>query len=194
MRIIPIQSGVAFTMRKGQFLKITDIKGEQVSDLVCFNQVDIMEHLSTAKTMDFEESILVTKGNYLWSNRGNKMLKIMEDTNGRNDMLLAPCSQQTFSIMYGIDKPHPSCLANLQRNLAPFNIHPDNVPCALNVFMNVQFDLNGQLKVLPPTSKSGDYVLLETMMDLVIGMTACSAPDSNGGTFKEIGYEIKDAR
>jgi len=104
MNIIEKQSGVAFKISKGSLLKIIDISGKQVSDVVFFNSMDVRESFSAGKTMDFEERILITKDNYLWSNRGRRMMKVMEDTNGRNDVLLAPCSQQTFEIMYGIRK------------------------------------------------------------------------------------------
>jgi uncharacterized protein YcgI (DUF1989 family) len=30
-------------------------------------------------------------------------------------------------------------------------------------------------------------------MDLVVGLTACSAPDSNGGSFKPIDYRVEHA-
>jgi len=190
MKIIEIQSGAAFKIKKGDKLRVTDISGMQVSDIVCFNSVDSRECFSAGKTMDFEESILISAGNYLWSNRGNQMMKIVEDTNGRNDVLLAPCSQQTFEIMYDIDTPHPSCQNNLSKNLKHFGIDADDIPTAFNAFMNVQFDQQGKLNVLPPTSISGDYIVLEALMDLIIGMTACSAPDSNGGSFKTIGYEL----
>ena len=86
------QSGVAFKIKSGQKLKVIDPLGGQVSDMVLFNEHDAREKLSSGKTMDFEETILITTGNHLWSNRGKRMMKILEDTNGRNDFLLAPCS------------------------------------------------------------------------------------------------------
>ena len=58
--------------------------------------------------------------------------------------------------------------------------------------MNVQFDEAGKLSVEAPLSKAGDYVLFEAQMDLIVGLTACSAEDSNGGTFKPIKFEILD--
>lgn len=184
------QSGAAFTIQKGQKLKVIDPKGMQVSDMVIFNADDVREKLSSGKTLDFEESILITEGNHLWSNRSNQMMKILEDTNGRNDFLLAPCSPETFKIMYDHNGYHPSCFENLYTNLEPYNIAPDDVPNAFNVFMNVQFDSEGKLSVLPPLSKAGDYVLFEAQMDLIVALTACSAEDSNGGSFKPIHYEI----
>ena len=190
IRKIPKQSGIAFQIKKGQTLKVIDPEGEQVSDMVLFNRSDIREKISSGKTFDFEESILLSKGNVLWSNRSNKMMKIIEDTNGRNDFLLAPCSPETFKIMYDYSGYHPSCFENLYTNLEPFGIGPDDIPTAFNIFMNVDFDAQGKLSVLPPTSKPNDNVTFLALMDLIVGLTACSAEDSNNRSFKPIHYEI----
>ncbi len=184
------QTGASFKLKKGQKLKVIDILGAQVSDMVLFNEDALSEKISSGKTMDFEETILLSKNNFLWSNRGNKMMKILEDTNGRNDFLLAPCSPKTFEIMYEHEGYHPSCHQNLYDNLVEFGISEDEIPTAFNIFMNVQFASDGKLSVEKPTSKAGDYVIFEALMDLVVGLTACSAEDSNGGTFKPIGYKI----
>ncbi|HET8859524.1 MAG TPA: urea carboxylase-associated family protein [Marivirga sp.] len=189
-QIIEKQSGISFQIKKGQHLKVTDPLGGQVSDMVLFNQYDIREKISSGKTFDFEETILINSGNFLWSNRSNKMMQILEDTNGRNDFLLAPCSPATFRIMYGVDTFHPSCFKNLEKHLQQHGINSDDIPTAFNIFMNVQFDEDGNLSVEPPLSKAGDYVLFEAHMDLIVGLTACSAEDSNGGTFKPIKFEV----
>lgn len=184
------QTGTAFHLKKGDFLKVIDPAGQQVSDMVLFNSMDIDEKISSGKTLDFEETLLITKGHHLWSNRSNKMMRIVEDTNGRNDFLLAPCSPETFQIMYNNPDYHPSCFENLSKNLAPFEILPDNIPTAFNIFMNVKFTLEGKLIVEPPTTKAGDYIIFEALMDLVVGLTACSAEQSNNYSFKPIQWEI----
>ncbi|MGY5849018.1 DUF1989 domain-containing protein [Salegentibacter sp. F14] len=184
------QSGAAFLIKKGQKLKVMSPEAEQVSDMVLFNGKDTREKLSSGKTLDFEESILISKGNFLWSNRSRKMMEILEDTNGRNDFLLAPCSPETFKIMYDYKGYHPSCFENLYRNLEEFGIEPDDIPTAFNIFMNVQFDSKGKLRVDPPLNKAGDYLLFEAKTDLIVGLTACSAEDSNHGSFKPIHFEI----
>lgn len=185
------QSGKAFIINKGDILTVKDPMGQQVSDMVLFNRHDHGEKISSGKTLDFEESILLSTGNSLWSNRSRKMMKIIADTNGRNDFLLAPCSKETFEIMYSYPGYHPSCLENLTKNLAPMGITQDDIPTAFNIFMNVQFDPAGKISVLPPTSKAGDYVQFEAQIDLLVCLTACSAEDSNGGTFKPIEYHVK---
>ncbi|MCK0159157.1 DUF1989 domain-containing protein [Allomuricauda sp. F6463D] len=187
---IPKQSGTAFLLKKGDNLKIIDPLGEQVSDMVLFNAQDKRESISSGKTFDFEESILLTTGNTLWSNRSNKMMSIVEDTNGRNDFLLAPCSPETFKIMYDNPAYHPSCFENLYSSLKHFGLLPDDIPTAFNIFMNVEVYPNGKLRVKAPLSKAGDHILFEAKMDLIVGLTACSAEDSNNGTFKPIDYQI----
>lgn len=190
MQVINPQSGTAFILKKGQRLKVVDPQGEQVSDMVLFNAADKREKLSSGKTLDFESTLLITAGHFLWSNRSRKMMKIQEDTNGRNDFLLAPCSPETFRIMYNNPDYHPSCFENLYQNLQKFGIEPDDIPTAFNLFMNVQFNEDGTLKVKPPLSKAGDFVILEAMMDLVVGLTACSAEESNNFAFKPIHWEV----
>ncbi|RYD24842.1 MAG: urea carboxylase-associated protein, partial [Lysobacteraceae bacterium] len=44
--------------------------------------------------------------------------------------------------------------------------------------------------VEPPLSRAGDTVTFRAEMDLIIGLTACSALQSNGGAFKPIQYRI----
>ena len=121
------------------------------------------------------------------------MWTIIEDTVGRHDFLLTPCSPETFTIIYGTTTYHPSCFENLVRNLAPFGITPDAIPTTLNVFMNVVVQPTGALQILPPPSKAGDYLLLRAEMDLIVGVTACSAELSNNGSFKPIDVEILSA-
>jgi uncharacterized protein YcgI (DUF1989 family) len=118
------------------------------------------------------------------------MLTIVEDDVGRHDFLLTPCSPETFEIIYKTTQPHPSCFANLAEQLAPFGIAPDSIPTTFNIFMNVEIDAAGALKILPPRSKAGDSILLRAETDLIVGLTACSAEMSNNYRFKPIAFEI----
>ncbi|MFN3817132.1 DUF1989 domain-containing protein [Brevundimonas sp.] len=185
------RSGVAFELKAGQRLKIIDPRGEQVSDLLAFNRHDIGEVISSGRTLDYTSRIYLTTGDALYSNRSNVMMRIEEDKVGRHDFLLTPCSADTFRIIYGDTDPHRGCFGNLAEALAPYGVGPDQIPTAFNVFMNVPVDgATGALTVEPPLSKAGDYTVFEACMDLIIGMTACSALQSNNNAFKPIHYEI----
>ena len=191
MTRIPPRSGTAFELAKGASLTVIDPEGSQVSDLLAYNAQDVREAISNGRTFDYEETLHLSTGNRLWSNRSNPMLSIVEDTVRRHDFLLTPCSTATFEHFYP-DKPvHRGCFGNLAEALEPFGIGPDDIPTAFNVFMNVPVDgESGLIAVKPPVSKAGDRIVLRAEMDLIIGLTACSAYDSNGGSFKPIDYEL----
>ncbi|MEO7691419.1 MAG: urea carboxylase-associated family protein [Sphingomonas sp.] len=191
-RIAP-RSGVAFELPKGGLLTVTDPTGEQVADLLAFRKDDVREVISSGRTLDYASRIYLTTGDKLYSNRSNVLLEIVEDDVGRHDFLLTPCSKDTFRIIYGDSDPHRGCFGNLAEALAPYGIAPDDIPVAFNCFMNVPVDgKTGELRVEPPLSKAGDRIVLRAAEDLVIGLTACSALQSNNGSFKPIDYEISD--
>lgn len=189
--VISPRSGVAFSLRAGETLRVIDPQGEQVGDLLAFNNHDIGEAISSGRTFDYASRIYLSKGDLLYSNRSNVMLRIVEDTVGRHDFLLTPCSKEMFRIIYGDAEPHRGCFGNLAAALEPFGIAPDSIPAAFNCFMNVPVNgETGEIRVLPPLSKAGDSVSFLAEMDLTIGLTACSAGQSNNFTYKPIHYEI----
>ncbi|MBN8567986.1 MAG: urea carboxylase-associated family protein [Ignavibacteria bacterium] len=191
MNTIPPRSGTAFILKKGERLKVTDIQGEQVSDFICFNLNDKKEYLSSGRTIDYAEKIFLSTGDLFYSNRSNVMFTIIEDKVGRHDFLLTPCSADTFRIIYGDKNPHRGCFGNLSEALKEYGIEPDDIPICFNIFMNVTVDGgSGKIAVLPPKSKAGDFIIIEAKMDLIVGMTACSAEMSNNYSFKPIGYEV----
>ncbi len=191
LNIIPPRSGVAFILKKHQQLKVIDIEGQQVSDFICYNLHDKAEYLSSGRTIDYAETIYLTKGNPFYSNRSNIMFDIIEDTVGTHDFLLTPCSAEMFRITYGDEHPHQGCFGNLCNALKMYDILPDNIPTCFNIFMNVPVDgVTGKLKVLPPKSIAGDYIIIQPRMDLIVGITACSAGMSNNFSFKPIGYQL----
>ena len=185
------RSGVAFELAKGQRLTVIDPRGEQVADLLAFNRTDIGEVVSSGRTLDYASKIFLTTGDKLYSNRSNVMLDIIADDVGRHDFLLTPCSKDTFRIIYGDEAPHRGCFGNLAAALAPYGVTEDMIPTAFNVFMNVPVDgETGELRVEPPLSKAGDRIVFEAQMDLVVGLTACSALQSNNGSFKPIHWQV----
>ena len=192
LTIIPPRSSVSFILKKGQHLRVVDVQGEQVSDFICFNRHDTAEYLSSGRTIDYAETIFLTKGHPFYSNRSNIMFEILEDTAGRHDFLLTPCSSDTFRIIYGHAHPHRGCLGNLAESLKEYGITADQIPVCFNIFMHVAVNgETGKISVLPPISKAGDHIVLEAKMDLIVGMTACSAEMSNNYAFKPIGYQIE---
>ena len=187
---IPPRSGTGFLLGRGQTLTIVDPQGEQVADLVAFSRADPREAISSGRTLDYAGKLIPTAGDAIYSNRSRVLLRIVADTVGRHDFLLTPCSADTFRIIYGDTEPHRGCFGNLLEALAPFGIEPDRIPVTFNVFMNVVIDTNGAMTVAAPLSRAGDRFSVQAEEDLIVGLTACSAPQSNNYAFKPIHYDI----
>ena len=187
------QTGTAFAVSRGQTIRVIDPFGEQVADLTAFARADIREWLSSGRTIDYNNTISLTTGHLLYSNRSNPMLRIGTDTVGRHDFLLAPCSPEMFRLLHHHEGHHPSCFENLSNALTPFGIEPDAIPTAFNIFMNVRVLESGELSIQPPLSRAGDHLDLIAEMDLIVGLTACSAEVTNNGSFKPIDVAIAPA-
>jgi len=185
------QTGTAFVLGLGDLLEIIDVEGEQVADLTAFAGDDPTEWLSSGRTIDYANTIYVTTGHTLYSNRSRPMFTIVADAVGRHDFLLTPCSPEMFAKLYKTTGHHPSCFENLARALAPLDIAPNAIPTTFNVFMNVEMLASGELRILPPRSRAGDSIVLRAEMPLIVGVTACSAELSNNGRFKPIDLVIR---
>lgn len=191
---IPPQSGVAVRLDAGDLLVIVDPDGEQVADLTCFPADDLTDGLSSGRTIDYNATIRVSTGTVLWSRRSRRLMTVIEDTCGTHDILLTPCSAEMFAILYQHVGHHPSCLENLVTALAPHGVDARDIASTFNVFMNVTVDGDGTVSVLPPLSVPSSRTVLRAEAPLVAGITACSAEQSNNGTFKPIDIEVLPRR
>lgn len=188
-RIAP-QSGASFKIRRGEVLRVYDPFGQQVADLFAFKDGDLSCSLSSGRSIDYASKIYLSVGDVLYSNDSRRMFTIVADTAGRHDFLLTPCSQEMFELLHHCEGHHPSCFENLCNAFQAHGVKPEQISTTFNIFMNVRVDTAGQVSVEPPTSIAGDCIELRADMDMVCALTACSAEQSNNGTFKPIDYEV----
>jgi len=192
---IPPCSGHAVELEAGDELVVIDPMGQQVSDLTAFCHDDLDEYLSSGRSIDYASKLWLSTGDVLYSNRSRPMFTIVEDTCGRHDFTLTPCSKEMFEKLYGEKEGRPGCEGNLANALAQWGITRDRVPVAFNIFMHVSVDGDtGRIAVLPPRSRPGDYLRLRAQMPLVVAMTACSAGQSNNFSYKPIDFRVDRLR
>jgi uncharacterized protein YcgI (DUF1989 family) len=191
---IPPCSGRAIELDTGDELVVIDPMGQQVSDLTAYAREDLAEYLSSGRSIDYASKLWLSTGDVLYSNRSRAMFTILEDTCGRHDFTLTPCSRRMFELLYGEAEGRPGCEGNLASALAPYGIGSDRVPIAFNIFMNVTVDAtSGAIAVLPPLSRAGDFIRLRAEMPMVVAMTACSAGQSNNFSYKPIDFRVERA-
>lgn len=169
---VPPSGGCAFYVRRGQRVRITDLEGQQVSDLVVFSKDDPTERLSQGNTRKLNNTWLLSTGHRLYSTKCRALLTIVADTVGRHDLQSSACSPYDYPIRFGVTG-HPSCLAILSDALEVHHIPEHLIPDPFNVFMNTEVAENGQIAVRAPLSKAGDYIEFHAEMDCLVAMTAC---------------------
>jgi uncharacterized protein YcgI (DUF1989 family) len=84
----------AAELRKGQVLRIVDLKGQQVADLVTLNAANLSEKLSVMNTINLNKQVFPRVGYVLYSDEARGMT-IIADTCGVQDMLAGACSSFT---------------------------------------------------------------------------------------------------
>lgn len=185
------RTGTSFLLNKGQRLTVIDPNGCQVADLLAFNAIDKDEVISNGRTFDYAKRIYLTTSDMIYSNRSNVLLRIVDDTVGRHDFLMTPCSKDTFRILFGDENPVPGCFGNFAFALERYGIAADRIPVPFNCFMNVPVDgTTGEFAIKPPITRPGDHIDFIAETDLIVALTACSAGRTNAGTFKPIVYRI----
>ncbi len=169
---LPPGTGVGFTVKKGQVIRVIDIEGQQTVDFVCFNLHDKEEKLWIGTTIINNGNVFIKKGHGLYSQYINKMFTIIEDTCGVHDLLLGACSSEVYEKNYHV-KGHNSCVDNLVKALEPYGFMRKDIPMNLNLFMNCPIKEDGSYSIDFSKSRRGDFVDLRADMDCIVAISNC---------------------
>lgn len=188
---IPAKEGRSFTLQQGQYIKIIDIAGQQVSDFVAYNAHNFNERLDPTITMDVIRSINIKPHDKIYSNLYTPMFTLIEDKVGKHDFLNSSCRPEMYAFLYQ-KLDHASCYHNLNNALKLYGISPPDQHYAFNIFMNTVVDDRGLIQIKAPLSKAGDYITLKAEMDVIAAISACPCEESdcNGYLCTPIQVEI----
>ncbi len=101
------------------------------------------------------------------------MTMISDTSPGVHDTVIAACDQFRYEQL-GAAPGHRSCCANFDEALAELSIvRTSRVPAPLNLFMNIPWDLDGNITFEPTVSAPGDSVLFRAEVDVVVIASAC---------------------
>ncbi len=183
--VIPKNTGGAFTLKKGQRIRIM---GESVVDFVAFNLDNLKERFSQARTKANQGKIFISTDDKLISMFNNVMLTITEDTyEGTHDLQFGMCSRESYPVQaagvyeYPFKKenlPDHGCWENLAEALKSWNIAPQDIPSPFNIFQTMQIDgRTGRMKfnIFPVKErpKPGTYIELRAEMNCLVAASAC---------------------
>jgi len=197
---IPASRGGALVVPKGHTLRLIDVEGQQVADVVFYNVEDLSEVYSAGHSIYMNMRLGTGDSRMIktfWSSPPNEriMLTVTADQVRSHCVPLATCCSRSVyasSSEYS-DPEHRSCADNLVEALGPWKV-PGHLPDVFNAFLN--FDLQkwymGDYRFDVPKSQAGDYLELRAEIDLLVGISACPSDRTatNGYNPTPIGVQV----
>lgn len=171
---IPAKEYLGLTVKKGQILRIIDLEGQQVADVIFFNMNNPEERSSCICTTVVNDTWRITKGHWIASQKANKMLTIVEDKVGMHHFFGGYCNDDRNYYWYKM-RGTRNCRDNLTMAIAPYGLTGKdfNEDCCASLFMNLIPEPNGDFKIREPLSKPGDYIDLKAEMDIIGAISNC---------------------
>ena len=171
-KVIPARGFWSGVVKRGDVLRLTDLEGQQAVDFLCYNAADPSERYNAADTMKIAGRLFIGKGSLLYSDMGNVLFTVVEDTCGRHDTIGGCCSRESNRVRYGVESG-PNCRDNFLRALEPFGLGKKDIVANLNFFMSVPIGPNGEMAIADGFSKPGDYIELRAAMDVLVALSNC---------------------
>ncbi len=172
--IISPCSGIKIDVKQGQNITVIDIEGGQVVDFFAEVNGNSAEFLSTGVTIDCNQSLKLNIGNVIYTNLYRPMMKILSDDVGEHDLLHPCCRPEMYNFFYHNGKGHPNCFDNINKALGEHR----TIITPVNLFMYTKINTDGSISVEKPVSKAGDKIVLQALMDIRLGIAACSVSES----------------
>jgi uncharacterized protein YcgI (DUF1989 family) len=170
--LVPGGYGTAFAARTGQLVEVVDLDGQQVADFVAFAERNRTEWLSTTHIRSALLRLTVQVGDRLESNWRRPMFEIIRDDVGHNDIITSMCDDRRYRLDYGVDG-HRSCRTNFTEALEPWGIAEWQIPDPINFFQNAPIHEDRTFGNEIPTGQAGDTLVLRTLMDSIVAVSAC---------------------
>jgi uncharacterized protein len=175
---VPARAPYSAVLKKGQTMRIIDLKSQQAVDALFYNAEDTTERYSAQDTLAAQAAKAgrydLTAGSVLLSNEGRAMLKIVADTCGFHDTCAGACSCESNTVRFGHETRFMhSCRENFVTELSKYGMSKRDLVSNVNFFMNVPIRPNGELTVDDGVSEPGGYVELQAEMDVLVLISNC---------------------
>lgn len=172
--MIPACSGIKIDVKQDQRITVIDTEGGQVVDFFAEVTGRPNEFLSTGVTIDCNESLKLKIGDTIYTNLYTPMIEVLSDDVGEHDLLHPCCRPEMYDYFYHNGKGHRNCFDNINHALE--ERRPIITP--VNLFMHTKININGSISVEKPVSKAGDKIILKALLNITLGIAACSVSES----------------
>lgn len=161
-------------VRKGQTLRIVDLKGNQAVDFLMYAAADDAERYSAQDTIAAQGNLFLRAGAVLLSNEGRPMATLVATPVAYHDTIGGACSCESNTLRYGHHtKGQHACVENFLQANARHGRGKRDMVSNINWFMNVPVEPDGALGIVDGISAPGLFVDLRAEMDLIAVVSNC---------------------
>jgi uncharacterized protein YcgI (DUF1989 family) len=175
LQVISAKGSGAFEVKQGQLIRIVDIEGKQVPDVIVFDRADLRTQISVRYSLSMNAKQNLTAGDTLYNLECEPMVSIIRDSVGKHWWGGAFCSEELRHFWHG-EWGLKGCRDNFADALAPYGITREHIRDGgcLNFFMNMgSAGIDGSKSMGAPFSNAGDYVDLRAERDVLVAISAC---------------------
>lgn len=160
-------------LRRGQTMRIVDLEGEQVPDLILYDPANLKNCSSMTNTCLIAKRWRISTGDAIYAKFGQRMATITADTIGVHAAVGGFCNAELNQVRYGVEGTH-SCRINFVASMQEYGLAPADIEeGCLSAFMTVNYLPDGSLEIADPTGRAGDYMDLTADMDVIVALSNC---------------------
>jgi uncharacterized protein len=184
-------------VRRCHVLTITDLKGKQGVDFLCYASQNPEERYHAANTIKKARTLKLTTGHVLYSDIARPMMTIIQDTCGWNDTVAGCCSVPSNQLLYEA-KSSVGCRENFLKELQKHHLGRRDIVANLNFFCRVPVHQDNALAshtFVDAPSKPGDLISLRAEIDVLAVISNCPQIHNpcSGGNPTEVKVTIAEA-
>jgi len=170
--IVPAKQPWSHVLARGDVLTIVDLEGRQAVDFLCYDAADPDDRYSATNTMKVQGNTYIGLGTVLYSDAGNALLSVVEDSLGGHDTIYGCCSNPNNKLRYGVETTE-SCYSNFLAELGTHGMDRTAIVANVNFFMRVPILADGSAGVADDVSPPGSRVSLRAERDTLVVLSNC---------------------
>lgn len=180
---VPGGGHASLIVKRGQTLRITDLRGGANVSLMLFNAAEKSERLNLPDTLKCQHTAKLTAGHCLYSDMGRVLAAIVADTCGWHDSIGGVSNADEVNEKYGAGRYqelrngfYRNGADNMLVEMGKWNLGLSDLLMTLNLFSRVDVTDAGALSFVAGNSKAGDYVEFYAPMNTLVVLTAIQHP------------------
>jgi uncharacterized protein YcgI (DUF1989 family) len=164
----------AFKLAAGECMRLVDLEGQQVGDVIAVSDADPDERLSCLFTQVATGRWRLRVGDSYHSSLSRPMLEVVQDDVCVHHSLGGFCTEESNEQRYGVPNT-PCCYTNFLQAMEVHGLGRDHIQpdMCTSLFMHITFDDDGSTAIREPVSKAGDSVTLKALFDLRVAVSNC---------------------